>query len=89
MKKIVIALLLLATAPAFAEKPTCALCNVELNQIGPVPASCPNDCADGQTCVVNGDCLSNSCPAGFCISGSCSDGIQNGTEAGIAMGRGA
>jgi hypothetical protein len=39
-------------------------------------------CDNGQACSVDGDCLSSRCDgSGLC--GSCSDGIQNGSEGGV------
>jgi hypothetical protein len=43
-------------------------------------------CADGALCNIGDDCASGSCSAGRCVSLSCSDGIQNGTETAIDCG---
>lgn len=46
---------------------------------GGAEAACPR-CEDGQTCRVDGDCASDNCSQGACVS--CGDGLQNGDEAG-------
>ncbi|NUQ74408.1 MAG: hypothetical protein HUU21_12700 [Polyangiaceae bacterium] len=44
---------------------------------------CP-DCADGDTCGGNGDCVSDDCEGGICIS--CMDGQMNGSETDVDCG---
>jgi hypothetical protein len=50
--------------------------------------SCAADCANGKLCSANADCSSGNCSGGVCAapSGSCSDGIKNGTETAIDCG---
>lgn len=44
-------------------------------------------CADGQSCVVAFDCMSNACVAGICMNvGICGDGLQNGSETDVDCG---
>jgi hypothetical protein len=46
-----------------------------------------SDCANGKTCLVNADCLSNFCSNGVCATAaSCSDGIKNQNETDIDCG---
>jgi hypothetical protein len=47
----------------------------------------PNyDCANGQLCVTSSHCESHVCFGGICQAESCSDAVQNGTEAGVDCG---
>lgn len=54
----------------------------DLNCGGP---NCPG-CAVGQSCLIDGDCLSNACSDGFLCEASCTDGILNQTESDVDCG---
>lgn len=43
-------------------------------------------CGDGKGCVTSADCQSSVCWAGKCLAPTCTDGIQNGDEAGVDCG---
>jgi hypothetical protein len=45
--------------------------------------ACPG-CADGQTCILDSDCLSGRCDEFRC--GSCSDGLRTGSESDVDCG---
>ena len=43
-------------------------------------------CADGWTCEIDDDCLSETCQGGVCGTADCSDGIRNQGETGVDCG---
>ncbi|MFO0617547.1 MAG: proprotein convertase P-domain-containing protein [Polyangiaceae bacterium] len=45
-------------------------------------------CANGDACVVNGDCLSNLCAGNVCTPTGCSNGVKDGSETDIDCGGG-
>jgi len=45
---------------------------------------CPSTCADGKDCSGDGDCMSDDCSGGVCVS--CMDGVLNGSEADVDCG---
>lgn len=45
-------------------------------------------CGDGQACVDDSDCETQSCVGSVCIVPSCTDGVQNGGETGVDCGGG-
>lgn len=49
---------------------------------------CVTDCAEGQKCFADGDCTSTFCNpmSSTCATPSCTDGYQNGGEAGVDCG---
>jgi Cys-rich repeat protein len=52
-------------------------------------STCP-PCATGQTCLLDGDCISNNCDPGSltCIVNQCMDGMQDGDETDVDCGGG-
>jgi hypothetical protein len=48
--------------------------------------TCGATCADGQDCLVDGDCLNGWCNGTTCVTPTCSDGVQNGTETDVDCG---
>ncbi len=49
---------------------------------------CSSKCQDGQGCLVGDDCWSKVCDGttGKCLSATCSDGVQNGSESDVDCG---
>jgi hypothetical protein len=50
--------------------------------------SCPDDCEDGEDCLVGDDCISTICDpdALTCSAPACDDGVQNGDESDLDCG---
>ncbi len=50
--------------------------------------SCPDDCDDGEGCLVGDDCISDVCDPILqtCDAPTCDDGVQNGTETDLDCG---
>ncbi|PRP99957.1 hypothetical protein [Enhygromyxa salina] len=75
------------TGDSSAPDPTCD--DAEQNQMETdLDCGGPNcdPCANGFACVMNSDCLSDSCVGNVCIEPSCSDGVQNGDETDVDCG---
>jgi len=74
--------------------PTCAVPScTDSVQNGTEPdvdcgSTCPNPCADGQSCNLPSDCSSGVCSGNACAVPTCLDGVKNGSETGIDCGGG-